>query len=121
MPVIATDTQGLSNLVKRAHPWMDSEGYGIEVATTTAALGQVMVKVGAVWSAITALPLVTDNLGVCLDATSEDSTKKRILAKGEAVVGSAALIYFAGATAPNRVAVNGFLENNKNIQVSNQI
>lgn len=121
MPVIATDTKSLSALVKRAHPWMDSDGYGIEVATTAAALGQVMVKVGAVWSAITALPVVTDNLGVCLDATSEDSTKKRILAKGEAVVASNELVYFAGATAPNRATVNGFLETNKNIQVSNQI
>jgi len=110
MALIATDSVGLSNLVKRAHPWMDKEGYGVEIATTAAAMGQVMKKTSGVWAAITALPVATDVLGVVLDATKEDSTKKRILVKGENVLGANALVYFAGATEPNKVAVNGFLE-----------
>lgn len=120
MALIATDTVGLSNLLKRGHPWMNSDGYGIEIATTAAAMGQVMKKTSGVWAAITALPVSTDVLGVVLDATKEDSTKKRILVKGEAIVGANALVYFAGATDPNKVAINGFLET-IGIQVNTQI
>jgi hypothetical protein len=118
--LIATDSVGLSNLLKRAHPWADKDGYGIEIATTAAAMGQVMKKTAGVWAAITALPVSTDVLGVVLDATKEDSTKKRILAKGEAIVGANALVYFAGATDPNKLAINGFLET-VGIQVNTQI
>lgn len=120
MAQIAQDVAGLSNLLKRAHPWMDTEGYGIEVATTAAVQGQIMKKTAGVWAAITALPVSTDVLGVVLDALKEDATKKRILAKGEAIVGANALVYFAGATDPNKAAVNGFL-NAFDIQVNDQV
>lgn len=117
MPQILTGTLGLSNLLKRAHPWMESEGYGLEIATTAAATGQVMKKTAGVWAAITAVPLATDTIGVALDVTKEDSTKKRILVKGEAVVSAAALIYFGGATSGDKVSVNALLEAN-DIQVN---
>lgn len=120
MAVIATDTLGLSNLLKRAHPWMDSEGYGIEVATTSAVMGQVMKKTTGTWAAITTTPAGGDVLGVVLDATKEDSTKKRILTKGEAIVGANALVYFAGATSGNKTSTNALLEA-INIQVNEQI
>lgn len=110
MALIATDSVGLSNLLKRANTWMNSEGYGIEIATTSAAMGQVMKKTGATWAAITAVPSAGDVVGVVLDATKEDATKKRILTKGEAIVGANALVYFAGATGANKTATNAFLE-----------
>lgn len=120
MAVIAQEAKGLSALLKRANDWMDSDGYGIEVATTAAVMGQVMKKTGGVWAAITALPIATDVLGVVLDATKEDPAKKRILAKGKAIVGANELVYFAGATAGNKTTVNGFLEV-FDIQVNEQI
>lgn len=120
MAVIATETVGLSNLLKRAHEWMDSEGYGIEVATTAVATGQIMKKTAGVWGAITVVPTGGDIIGVALDALKEDSTKKRILTKGPAVVADLALIYFGGATAPNKVSTNAFLEA-VDIQVNAQV
>jgi hypothetical protein len=99
---------------------MESEGYGLEVYTTAAVMGQIMLKTGAVWAAITAVPLSTDTIGIVLDATKEDPTKKRILVKGEAVVGANALTYFGGATNPNKLAVNALLEA-RDIQVNAQI
>ena len=112
MPVIATDTLGLSNLVKRQHPWMESDGYGLTVATSTDAMGQVVVNNAGTWEAITAVPLAADELGVVLDATKEDATKKRILlvAKGEAILSDAALVYFTGATAQNKLDTIALLE-----------
>lgn len=110
MPQILTGSLGLSNLLKRAHPWMESEGYGIEVATTAVATGQVMKKTTGTWAAITTTPSAGDVLGVALDVLKEDSTKKRILVKGEAVVSADALIYFSGATAGNKTATNALLE-----------
>ncbi len=51
---------GLSNIVLLAHPWFQSEGWGVEVATTAIANGQIVKKTGSTWAAITAvLPLVT--------------------------------------------------------------
>lgn len=120
MAQIAQDVAGLSNLLKRAHPWMDTEGYGIEVATTAAAMGQIMKKTAGVWAAITAVPTAGDVVGVVLDATKEDSTKKRILTKGEAIVGANALVYFSGATTGNKTATNAFLEA-VGIQVNEQV
>lgn len=120
MALIATESLGLSHLLKRSHPWMESEGYGIETYTTAAVMGQVMLKTGSVWAAITAVPLSTDTIGICLDALKEDSTKKRILVKGEAVVGANALTYFGGATNPNKASVNALLEA-IDIQVNTQI
>lgn len=120
MAQIAQEEKSLSALLKRANEWMDSDGYGIEVATTAAVMGQVMKKTAGVWAAITALPLATDVLGVVLDATKEDPAKKRILAKGKAILGANELVYFAGATAGNKTTVNGFLEAS-GIQVNEQI
>lgn len=117
MPQILTGTLGLSNLLKRSHPWMESEGYGLEIASTAIALGQVVVKTAGVWAAITAVPLDTDIVGVALDATKENATKTRILTKGEAIVSDAALIYFAGATSGDKTSVNALLEA-KDIQVN---
>jgi len=117
MPQILTGTLGLSNLLKRVHPWMESEGYGLEIATTAAVMGQVMKKTAGTWAAITAVPLATDTIGVVLDATKEDSTKKRILIKGEAIVSDAALVYFSGATTGDKNSVNALLEA-KDIQVN---
>jgi hypothetical protein len=120
MAVIAEDVKGLSNLLKNAHPWMESEGYGLEVATTAAVMGQVVKKTGGNWVAITAVPSAGDVVGVVLDATKEDATKKRVLVKGEAIVGDKALVYFTGATGANKLAVNAFLEA-VDIQVNAQI
>lgn len=120
MALISTEGQSLSHLLKRSHPWMESDGYGVEVATTSAVMGQVMLKSGSTWAAITVVPASTDVIGVVLDATKEDSTKKRILFKGEAVVGANALTYFSGATTGNKNSVNALLEA-RNIQVNTQI
>lgn len=117
MPLIATDTAGLSNLVKRAHPWMESEGYGLVIATTADVMGQVVVNNAGTWEAISSVPLASAEIGIVLDATKEDATKKRILVKGEAIVASHALVYFTGATAGNIASVNALLEA-KNIQVN---
>jgi hypothetical protein len=120
MAQIAQEAAGLGNLLKRAHPWMDSEGYGIEIATTAAVLGQVVKKTGSDWAAITAAPADGDVIGVVLDATKEDAAKKRILVKGEAIVGKNALVYFAGATDPDKATANAALEA-VDIQVNDQI
>ena len=122
MPQIAVDSLGLSNLVKRQHPWMESDGYGLEIATTAAATGQVMKKTAGVWAAITTVPLATDTIGVVLDATKEDSTKKRILlvAKGEAILSDAALVYFSGATAQNKLDTIALLESGR-VQVNKAV
>jgi hypothetical protein len=111
MATVNGKTPGLSNLVLKSHPWMDTEGFGVEIATTAAAMGQVMRKTAGVWAAITALPAATDVLGVVLDETKEDSTRKRILKSGDAILKESGLVYFAGATTPNKVAIHGFLEN----------
>lgn len=120
MAQIAQEAKSLSALLKRAHPWMDSEGYGIEVATTAAAMGQIMKKTAGTWAAITAVPTAGDVVGVVLDATNEDSTKKRILTKGYAIVGANELVYFSGATTGNKTATNAFLEA-VDIQVDEQV
>lgn len=120
MPLIATDTVGLSNLVKREHPWMESDGYGIVVTASTAVMGQVVKNTAGTWAAITNVPLATDEIGVVLDATKEDATKKRILVKGETILGAHALVYFSGATAGNIAAVNALLEA-KNIQINTAV
>lgn len=120
MPQIATGTLGLSSLVKRAHPWMESEGYGIEIVTTSAAMGQVMKKTTGTWAAITVAPSVGDEVGVVLDATKEDSTKKRVLVKGEAILADSALVYFGGATSGDKTATKAALEA-KEIQVNTAV
>lgn len=122
MPLIATDTLGLSNLVKRQHPWMESDGYGMVVAASTDAMGQVVIDNAGTWEAIAAVPISTDTLGVVLDATKEDSTKKRILlvAKGEAILSDAALVYFSGATAQNKLDTIALLEAGR-IQVNKAV
>lgn len=120
MAQIAQDVVGLSHLVKRPHPWMDSEGYGIEIITTAVAQGQIMLKTGATWAAITAVPTAPATVGVVLDATKEDATKKRILVKGECVLADKAMTYFTNATAPQKLAVNAFLEA-QDIQANPQI
>lgn len=117
MPQILTGTLGLSNLLKRAHPWMESDGYGLEIAGSAIAMGQVVKKTAGTWAAITAVPLATDTIGVALDPTKESATKTRILVKGEAIVSDAALIYFSGATAGDKTSVNALLEA-KDIQVN---
>jgi hypothetical protein len=117
MAVIAEDVKGLSNLLKNAHPWMESEGYGLEVATTAAVMGQVVKKTGGNWAAITAVPSAGDVIGVVMDETKEDSAKKRILKYGDAILKETGLVYFSGATGANRLAVQAFLEGNR-IQVN---
>ena len=120
MPLIATDSLRLSSLVKRPHPWMESEGYGLVVATSTDAMGQVVINNAGTWEAITAVPLATDEIGVVLDATKEDSTKKRILVKGECILADSALVYFSGATSGNKADVNALLEA-KDIQINTAV
>lgn len=120
MPLIAEDVRGLSNLVKRPHPWMESEGYGLVIAASTDAMGQVVINNAGTWEAIAAVPLATDEIGVVLDATKEDSTKKRILVKGECVLSDAALVYFTGATSGDIADVNALLEA-KNIQINEAV
>lgn len=120
MAQIAQEAAGLGNLLKRAHPWMDAEGYGIEIATIAADQGQVVKKTGSTWAAITAAPTASNTIGVVLDATKEDATKKRILIKGEAIVGKNALVYFAAASDADKLATNALLEV-LDIQVNDQI
>ena len=110
---------GLSNIVLMAHPWMQSEGYGVEIATTAIANGQIVKKTGSTWAAITAVPTAGDVIGVVLDETKEDSAKKRVLKYGDTILKSGGLVYFSGATTANKLAVNDFLEANR-IQVNDQ-
>lgn len=110
---------GLSNLLLRSHDWMDTDGWGVEFATTSAAMGQVVKKTGATWAAITAVPVAGDVIGVVMDEAKEDSTKKRVLKYGDAILKAGGLVYFAGATDANKTAVNAFLEANR-IQVNKQ-
>ncbi len=112
-------TPGLSNLVLVAHPWMDVHGYGVEFATTAAAPGQIVKKTAGVWAAITAVPTGGDVIGIVLDESKEGSTKKRVLKHGDTILKADAILYFAGATAPNKVATNAFLEANR-MQINDQ-
>lgn len=120
MAVIATDTLGLSNLLKRAHPWMESDGWGIEVVETDEDMGQVMIKESGIWAAIDEVPSTFDQIGVVLDATKEDADFKRVLFKGDAVVAKEALVYFTGATSGNKLSVDALLEA-ADIQVNTQV
>jgi len=110
---------GLSNILLLAHPWFQSEGWGVEVATTSIANGQIVKKTDSTWAAITAVPADGDVIGVVLDETKEDSAKKRILKNGDAILKAGGLVYFSGATAANKTAVNAFLEAAR-IQVNEQ-
>jgi hypothetical protein len=117
MPTVNGKTPGLSNLVLKSHPWMDVEGWGVEIATTAAAMGQVVVKTGGNWAAITAVPSAGAVVGVVMDETKEDPTKKRVLKYGDAILKESGLVYFTGATGANKLAVQAFLEANR-IQVN---
>lgn len=52
-----------------------------------------------------------------MDETKEDPAKKRILKFGDAILKESGLVYFAGATSANKLAVQAFLEGNR-IQVN---
>ena len=117
MATVNGKTPGLSNLVLMSHPWMDVQGYGVEIATTALAMGQVAKKTGSTWAAITAVPSAGDVIGVVMDETKEDSAKKRILKYGDAILKETGLVYFSGATGANKLAVQAFLEGNR-IQVN---
>ena len=112
-------TPGLSNLLLMSHPWMDTQGFGVEFATTAAVPGQIVKKTGGNWAAITAVPSAGDVIGVVLDESKEDAAKKRILKHGDAILKASGLVYFSGASGANKTATNAFLEANR-IQINEQ-